>query len=102
MKTGILLVFILAFTIVSGIAQTRVVTGTVISSEDGLPIPGVSVMAKNTTIGTVSDKNGNFSVAVPQAAQTLVFSFIGMNTQEVSVINQYNLTVKINPGQLQV
>mgnify|MGYP000131941583 FL=1 len=59
MKTGILLVFILALSVFSGMAQTRVITGTVISSEDGLPIPGVSISVKGTNAGTITDMTGN-------------------------------------------
>ena len=66
-------------------AQTKTITGTVTDSEDGQPIPGVSIVVKGTTIGTVTDINGKYSLSVPLDAQTLVFSFIGMTTQEVSI-----------------
>ncbi len=60
------------------------ITGLVTSS-DGEPIPGVSIVVKGTTIGTVSDINGGFSLSVPEDATTLVFSFVGMLSQEVKI-----------------
>jgi len=63
----------------------RNVKGTVVSEEDGKPIPGVNVVVKGTTIGTVTDVNGNYSLTLPNNASTLVFSFIGLVTQEVQI-----------------
>ena len=60
------------------IAQTRQVTGTIISAEDNEPIIGASVIVKGTTIGTVSDHNGAFSLEVPNTTKTLMFSYVGM------------------------
>lgn len=95
MKTGFLLVFILALSIFNGVAQTRVLTGTVISSEDKLPIPGVSISVKGTTAGTISDMNGNYSITVPQTTKTLVFSFVGMVTQELDVSTSSKIDVEL-------
>ena len=67
-------------------AQVSKVTGTVTSHEDGLPIVGASVLVKGTTVGTVTDIDGNFTITnVPSSAGTLVVSFIGMKTQEVKI-----------------
>jgi len=93
MKTGFLLVFILALSIFSSIAQTRVINGTVSSSDDGLPIPGVSVLVKGTTTGSITDANGNFAITVPESAKALVFSFVGMQTQEVSISSSTKINV---------
>jgi outer membrane receptor protein involved in Fe transport len=65
-------------------AQERVVTGKVTSSEDGSPLPGVSVLLKGTTNGTVTDTEGNYSLNVSSGG-SLVFSFIGMNSTEVVI-----------------
>lgn len=67
------------------ISSIRNVRGTVISEEDGKPIPGVNVVVKGTTIGTVTDVNGNYSLTLPNNASTLVFSFIGLVPQEVAI-----------------
>ncbi|HPX08593.1 MAG TPA: TonB-dependent receptor [Tenuifilaceae bacterium] len=66
-------------------AQTVQVTGTVTSAEDGMPIPGVSVMVKGTTIGTSTDIDGKYALSVPQTATVLVYSFVGMRTQEIEI-----------------
>ena len=74
------------FLLSSGVAlaQERTVTGKVTASEDGSVIPGVNVLLKGTTVGAVTDANGNYTLSVPSDA-VLVFSFIGMKTQEISV-----------------
>lgn len=67
-------------------AQQRTITGTVTSSEDGMSIPGVSVAVKGTTVGTITDIDGKYTLGgVPQDAQALVFSFVGMKTQEIVI-----------------
>lgn len=102
MKAGFLLVFILALSIFSGIAQTRVLTGTVSSSEDGLPIPGVSVSVKGTTLGTITDVNGVYTIPIQGTAQTLVFSFVGMITQEVPIPSGSKMNLVMKPNVIGV
>jgi TonB-linked SusC/RagA family outer membrane protein len=65
-------------------AQDRRVTGTVTDFDSGSTLPGVTVVVRGTSIGTVTNQNGQYELSVPQGA-ILVFSFIGMNTQEVTV-----------------
>ncbi len=76
-------------------AQTVQITGTVTSAEDGMPIPGASVMVKGTTIGTATDPDGKYSLAVPATATTLVFSFIGMTTEEVLIAGQKVIDISL-------
>jgi TonB-linked SusC/RagA family outer membrane protein len=89
MRKILLLKTALAFSIIlmAGMAhaQERVVSGTVTSPEDGTPIPGVNVVLKGTTNGTVTDANGAYQLNVPSSGGTLVFSFIGFQTTEVSI-----------------
>jgi TonB-linked SusC/RagA family outer membrane protein len=66
-------------------AQQRSITGNVTAEEDGSPLPGVNVIVKGTTTGTVTDIDGNYRINVPSDASTLVFSFIGLVQQEVSI-----------------
>ncbi len=66
-------------------AQTKVINGIVTSSEDGQPIPGVSVSVRGTTLGTVTNIDGYYELQVPEAAKTIVFSFVGMKTIEVAI-----------------
>lgn len=71
----------------SAIAQTKV-TGKVTSSEDGQPIPGVTIIVKGLSgVGTSTNVDGNFTLNVPAAGKTLVFSNIGYQSQEVAVNN---------------
>jgi TonB-dependent SusC/RagA subfamily outer membrane receptor len=65
--------------------QGQQITGTVTSADDGTPLPGVTVLVKGTTAGTVTDFEGNYSIAVPQGSEVLVFSFVGMLNQEVEI-----------------
>ena len=69
------------------IAQTpKKVTGVVISEEDDQPVVGASVLVKGTTMGTVTDIDGKFTIdKVPSSSRTLKISFIGMQTQEVAI-----------------
>ena len=79
----VLFVFVSGFTLM---AQTKVITGTVTSAVEGEgPIPGVTVQVKGTTIGAITDVNGKYTITAPQNATTLVFSYIGMKTQEVEI-----------------
>ncbi|WP_196381266.1 SusC/RagA family TonB-linked outer membrane protein, partial [Bacteroides thetaiotaomicron] len=69
------------------IAQTpKKVTGVVISEEDDQPVVGASVLVKGTTMGTVTDIDGKFTINdVPSSARTLKISYIGLKTQEVPI-----------------
>jgi len=68
----------------SATAQQKTISGTVIG-DDKVPIPGASIVIKGTTIGTVTDYNGNFSLKVPVSANILVFSFVGLTSKEIPV-----------------
>jgi len=66
-------------------AQSREVTGVVTSADDGLSIPGVSVIIKGTTIGTTTDFDGKYTISVPADAKVLQFSFVGMKYVEMPI-----------------
>jgi len=68
----------------SAIAQSTV-TGTVTGADDGETLPGVNVSVKGTTVGTMTNMDGKYSIEVPDGSTTLIFSFVGMNTQEVAI-----------------
>lgn len=65
-------------------AQDRTVTGTVTAAEDSSPLPGVNVVIKGSTVGTVTDASGRYTLNAP-ADGTLVFSFIGLASQELPI-----------------
>jgi TonB-dependent SusC/RagA subfamily outer membrane receptor len=66
-------------------AQERSISGKVTAEEDGSPLPGVNVVLKGSTTGTVTDAEGIYKLNVPTEGGTLVFSFIGLKTQEILV-----------------
>jgi len=76
-------------------AQEKVVTGTVTDANDGMGIPGVSVVVKGTTIGTSTDIDGYFTISA-DASSTLVFSFIGYKGQEILVGDQTQLNIVLS------
>ncbi|WP_234409017.1 TonB-dependent receptor plug domain-containing protein [Marinilabilia salmonicolor] len=92
-KVLLALSFLMVLGLGSVLAQAQTITGTVTGSEDGMPIPGVSVFVKGTTVGTVTQVDGTYSLNVPQDAETIVFSFIGMQTQEVIYEGQSTINV---------
>ena len=81
-------------------AQNKTLTGTVISSEDNLPLPGVNVILKGTTQGTITDFDGKFTLNVPADAEALVFSFMGMQTQEVPIGTTTTFNVTMDPESI--
>ncbi|OFY73799.1 MAG: SusC/RagA family protein [Bacteroidetes bacterium RBG_19FT_COMBO_42_7] len=74
-------------------AQTVMISGAVTGSEDGLPIPGVNITVKGTTMGAISGTDGKYSLSVPASAQSLLFSFIGFVTQEVPISGRTSVDV---------
>ena len=74
----------------------RKVSGKVTSSEDGQPLPGVSVLIIGTSTGTISDIDGNYEIDV-SSDQVLRFSFIGFIEKEVQVGNQSNIDIALEP-----
>jgi TonB-linked SusC/RagA family outer membrane protein len=95
MNKKIVLSMVLLMFGLSTLSAQRTVTGTVISSDDNLGIPGASVVVKgsNPLIGTVTDFDGRFSISVPNDLTTLVFSFTGMATEERDVMGMSSITV---------
>ena len=82
-------------------AQISKVTGTVISEEDGLPVVGASVLVKGTTVGTVTDMDGKFTLTnVPSSAKTLMISFIGMKTVEIGIAPKLEVYLKTDSETL--
>jgi TonB-linked SusC/RagA family outer membrane protein len=79
-------------------SQTLTITGTVTSSVEGEGLmPGVSVSVKGTTTGIITDFNGKYTLTVPQASTTLVFSYIGMKTQEVQISGRTVINILMEP-----
>jgi len=75
-------------------AQNTEIRGTVISVDDNEPIIGASVIVKGTTIGTVTDFDGEFTLSVPTSAATVVVSYVGMIPQELPIQAVLNVRMK--------
>ncbi|MEM7110516.1 MAG: von Willebrand factor type A domain-containing protein, partial [Bacteroidota bacterium] len=79
------------------VIDDRRITGRVTSAEDGSPLPGVNVVVKGTSIGTVTDSDGIYSLVVPHSTEpTLVFSCIGMATEEVEIGSRTSVNVQLS------
>lgn len=81
--------------------QQKGISGTV-NDKLGLPLPGVSVVVKGTTIGTITDNDGNFKLSIPASTQTLVFSFVGMVSQEVAVGDKTTFNIVLQDENVDV
>jgi TonB-linked SusC/RagA family outer membrane protein len=79
-------------TALNNVVQQKTING-VVTDQEGLPLPGVSIVVKGTTIGTVTNADGEFSLAVPEDAQSLQFSFVGMRTQDIPIEGKTIFTV---------
>jgi TonB-linked SusC/RagA family outer membrane protein len=96
MKTSIKVFLLLFFTVLStaGIYAQRTVTGTVVDKSQQ-PLPGVNIFVTGTNQGTTTDFAGKYSLAVPQGARSLTFSYVGMVAQEITIgtSNTINVTM---------
>jgi TonB-dependent starch-binding outer membrane protein SusC len=79
---------------VSSVLQQKSISGTV-TDESGGPLPGVTIIIKGTTNGTVTNMDGNYTLSNVPADATLVFSFVGMLTQEIEVGNQTTIDISM-------
>lgn len=82
--------------------QKKKITGTVVDAS-GETLPGLSIVVKGSpTIGTMSDYDGKFSIEIPASANTLVFSFVGLTTQEVPVPRSANLRIVMEDSSIKM
>ena len=100
MKT-IVFIIVLFSTFLS-YGQSIKVSGTVKDASDGNPIPGVSIIVKGTTLGTVSDMDGKYSINCPDSSSVIVFSFIGYATEEVSIENKVLVNVALKEENVEL
>jgi len=92
-----LLVFFSSLIGITLSAQNRTLSGTVISSEDNLPLPGVTVVVENTTVGTATDIDGKFSIPYKPEYKVLIITFVGMKTQRLIISNSDVYNVVLHP-----
>ncbi|NER17497.1 carboxypeptidase-like regulatory domain-containing protein [Spongiivirga citrea] len=87
-------IVLISFFSIGAWAQEKAITGTVTDANDGLALPGVNVMIKGTTVGTSTDFDGLYSIKA-SVGQTIVFSYIGMVTQEVEVGDKETINIAL-------
>ncbi len=89
--------FLFGFAITLASAQQRTITGKVTSATEG-PLIGVYVVIEGTTTGVQTDVNGSYSISVPGPQSVLVFTYIGYNSQKITVGNQTTIDVVLVPA----
>jgi TonB-linked SusC/RagA family outer membrane protein len=100
MKKVIFTLVLITAVVFSTSAQVRTLTGTVLSSEDGLPLIGANVVIKGTTYGTITDVNGTFQLSYGGTGDVLEISYIGMETMEMPITDSDTYDVTMNPGAI--
>ncbi|WP_051538853.1 SusC/RagA family TonB-linked outer membrane protein [Prolixibacter bellariivorans] len=91
----IFLALVVWLALISSAYPQHTVTGTVVSESDGQPIPGVSIVEKGVNNGTVTDTNGNYSIAVQSGNAVLVYSFVWMENKEVPVDGRSKINISM-------
>ncbi|MCF0039278.1 SusC/RagA family TonB-linked outer membrane protein [Dyadobacter fanqingshengii] len=95
-KVLLLAMFCLVSTWMSVYGQDVRVTGKVTTDSDASPLPGATVQIKGSTVGTQTDADGNYTISAPSSTSVIVFSFVGMTVQEVTVGSQSVIDVKMS------
>src|ERR1035437_5279417 len=82
-------------------AQSRAVSGSVFSADDGQPVIGATVKVKGTTVGTITDADGKFRINVPANEKNLLISFVGMKSGEVEAKNNVVIRLEADTRQME-
>ncbi len=98
MRKPNLLLFSMLLLLCSSAWSQKAISGKVTHSRLGTPVPGVSVVVKGTNSGTITDADGNYSLAVPDKATTLVFSAVGFTLKE-GTISGSTLDLSLDEGE---
>jgi len=99
-KVSLVILFFSLFIFCNGYAQQKIIFGGVTDS-GGDPVIGANVAIKGTSIGTVTDVDGNFSLTVPEAGKILVISYLGFTTQELPIDKtSFNIVLQENTSEL--
>src|SRR5690349_225129 len=95
-KPLLLLLLALFYHVVAFAQQAQTISGRV-TGDAGEGLPGVTVLVKGTNTGTTTDPNGSYSLTVPPGSTTLVVSYVGFTTQEVTINNRTTVNIKLQP-----
>jgi TonB-dependent starch-binding outer membrane protein SusC len=96
MKLKILLILLIAWTIPKAVFAQQAITGKVVDKENNSPLPGVNIVVKGTSNGTITDAEGDYSITV-KTTDILIFSFLGYTPEEQSVGSQTTINVSLAP-----
>ena len=102
MKLKLILFLLLLMAIATLSAQTRSVSGTVTSADDGMPLPGATVLVMGTTNGTTTDFDGNFTLPNVDSNASLVFSYIGFIKMEIPLDGKTTINVALQADTQQL
>ncbi len=97
-KLLVFLVFVSFVGFQTILAQDSIVSGTISDDKGGAPIPGVNIIVKGTSVGVLSDFDGNYSIKLPKSDAVLVFSSVGFETKEIVVNGQSTINVALVVG----
>ena len=97
MIKNFLLLFFFSIIVTIAFSQEKKIIGTITSSEDQLGLPGVSILIKGTTKGTISDLEGNYLIEDVEPVDTLVYKYVGFETLEIAVNNQKVINLIMSP-----
>ncbi len=100
-QRGLMGAIMLLLSVGIAFAQDVTIKGTVTGAEDGMPIPGVSVVQKGTTNGTITDIDGNYTITAPTGA-VVAYSFVGMKMQEITVGGQTTINITLQPESIEM
>lgn len=96
LKAFMLVTALILFSVAAANAQGREISGTVLDTSFGDPLPGVTVLVKGTTRGTTTDLDGKYTISVQPGDEVLVFSFVGFTPQEVIIGNQSMINIELD------
>ena len=102
MKRILLVCFMLMSALIGEAWAQRTISGTVTSGANGEPLPGVAVQVQGTTTGVTTDFEGNYRLQVPEDANTLVYRFVGFETQRVQIGNRSVIDVVLQEDVTQL
>ena len=94
-----MLCLFMAMGLVHAFAQNRTITGKVTDAKDGSPLPGVTVRIAKTSLGTLTNAKGEYTLTAPDNAPALEFSFIGFDTRQVAIEGRTTISIQLNANE---
>ena len=99
-KRKLIVVLVFLISSIQLFSQQRTITGTVTDNSDGSTLPGVAIRAVGTDNGTVTDIDGNYSIAVAETVKILQFSFLGMRTEDITIGTSSKINVRLESDNI--